>query len=462
MSSSRNSPVPAALAAQAEAALAALVARSGARRLLVALSGGLDSSVLLDLAGRYARRANLDISALHVDHGLAPDSAQWVAHSEALAARLGVPCTVHRVDGRPPAGASVEAWAREQRYAALAALARHDTLVITAHHRDDQCETVLQRVLEGAGPHGLVGMRDLRRLGAGHLGRPLLEVERAALRGHAKVAGLSWVEDASNQDRRFRRNRLRHEMLPRLEAAVPGARAGLLRLAAIQADVANGLDRFADGLLTASARPPHRIAIDTLGAAGPEWAPFVLRRALARAGCAQPGRRPLEAILGSVCGARRDANPVVCWGGHAVRRYRDELFVTPAALPPVPAEPVAWRAAQPLELAAGTLVLRRGRRHALDTARLDGRREAREAVLTVDFRRGGEVCRPHGGAHRRPLKHLFQEWGVPPWERLRTPLLYVDGELAAVVGHCVCEGFAAREEGLEPVWTPAGHADPAV
>ena len=462
MSSSRNNPVPATLVAQAEAALAALIARSGARRLLVALSGGLDSSVLLDLAGRYARRANLDIDALHVDHGLARDSAQWADHCAVIAARLGVACAVHRLYSRPPAGASIEAWAREQRYAALAAVTRHDTLVVTAHHRDDQRETVLQRVLEGAGPHGLVGIRDLRRLGEGHLGRPLLDIERAALHAHAESTGLSWVEDASNQDWRFRRNRLRHEVLPRLEAAVPGARSGLLRLAAIQADVASGLDRFADGLLATSANPPHRIAIDTLGAAGPEWAPFVLRRALARAGCAQPGRRPLEAILGSVCGARRDANPVVRWGGHAVRRYRDELFVTPAALPPVPTAPVTWRAAQPLELTAGTLALRRGRGHALDTTWFDRSRATRDAALTVDFRRGGEVCRPHGSAHRRPLKHLFQEWGVPPWERARTPLLYIDGELAAVVGYCVCERFAARGEGLEPVWTPAGHADPAV
>jgi len=423
----------------------------------VALSGGLDSSVLLDLGCRYARRADLDIGALHVDHGLAPDSAQWAAHCEALAARLDVPCVVRRLAGRPPAGASVEAWAREQRYAELAAMAGTDTLVVTAHHRGDQCETVLQRVLEGAGPHGLGGIRGLRRLGEGYLGRPLLDIEREALRAYAGMAGLSWIEDASNQDRRFRRNRLRHDVLPVLEAAVPGARSGLLRLAAIQADVATGLDRFADGLLAASARPPHRIALATLGAAGQEWAPFVLRRALARAGCAQPGRRQLGEILASACGARPDANPVVRWGAHAVRRYRDELFVTPAVLPMIPAGPVSWRFERPLELAGGSLVLRPGHRHALDVACLGDS----GAVLCVDFRRGGETCRPHGSAHHRPLKQLFQEWGVPPWERTRTPLLYVDGVLAAVVGYCVCEGFAARGEGLEPVWTPARDATPA-
>ncbi|MEQ8660172.1 MAG: tRNA lysidine(34) synthetase TilS, partial [Gammaproteobacteria bacterium] len=158
------------LEARVAATLSRLRGACGASRLLVAWSGGLDSTVLLHLACAHARADGLAIAAVHVDHGLAAESTAWAAHCVRYAARLGVPCTTRRLAASPPAGASIEAWAREQRYAALAGQSDAATLVLTAHHRDDQRETVLQRVLEGAGPHGLAGMRELRRLGAGHLG----------------------------------------------------------------------------------------------------------------------------------------------------------------------------------------------------------------------------------------------------------------------------------------------------
>ncbi|MEQ8659754.1 MAG: tRNA lysidine(34) synthetase TilS, partial [Gammaproteobacteria bacterium] len=291
--------------------------------------------------------------------------------------------------------------------------------------------------------------------GAGHLGRPLLEHTRSELAAWAHAHALDWVEDASNDDARFRRNRLRHGVLPQLTAALPGAAEGLLRLARIQADLASGLDRLADTLLDAAGRPQRCIPIAVLSAAGAAWAPFMLRRALVRAGCAPPGRRQLEEILTRACTARVDATPLVRWGGHAVRRYRGELYVTPARLPAAPPAPLAWTLDAPLVLAAGTLSTRTGRSHALDPARL------RAGVVTVRFRAGGERCRPHGSAHRQALKQLFQAWGVPPWERALTPLLFVDGELAAVAGHCVCAGYAAGDggpdgaAGVELVWTRA-------
>jgi tRNA(Ile)-lysidine synthase len=440
------------LEAHVTATLARLAATCDARRLLVAWSGGCDSTALLHLALAHARRHRLAIVAVHVDHALLPESAHWASHCTGYAARLGVPCVTRRLGTAPPVGASIEAWAREQRYAELAALTDATTLVLTAHHRDDQGETVLQRVLEGAGPHGLAGMRELRLLGAGHLGRPLLACGRDTLLRWATARGLCWVEDASNVDARFRRNRLRHEVLPLLASVVPGAVTGLLRLGGIQAAVAEGLDQLADALLDAAARPPWRIPIATLHAAGPQWGPFVLRRALVRAGCAPPGRRQLEEILVSACTARGDATPVVRWGAHAVRRYRGELYVTPAELPPTPSGVVAWSPDVPLNLSAGTLRARPGGALALDAARL------RAGEVTVRFRDGGERCRPHGSAHRRSLKHLFQDWGVPPWERARTPLVFVDGELAAVAGHCVCAGYAATAAGAAGLaldWTPA-------
>jgi tRNA(Ile)-lysidine synthase len=233
--------------------------------------------------------------------------------------------------------------------------------------------------------------------------------------------------------------------------------ANVARLAAIQGALADLLDRAADDALTGGALPPHQLALATLAAVQPGERPWVLRRWLVRAGVPAPGHRQLAQIEHEVAGARDGAVPLARWREHAVRRHAGRLYLTPARLPAPPPVPLAWQPDVPLRLPWGTLAGAPAGAGSLAAARLAGAR------VTVDFRRGGERCRPAGRAHGQSLKKLFQEWQVPPWERSLTPLVRVDGEVAAVVGHCVCAGFtaAAGEPGLDLAWRWQLYPEPA-
>jgi len=283
--------------------------------MLVAYSGGLDSSVLLHAAARVFGADAL--VAVHVHHGLQPQADAWAQHCADQARALEVDCVCRRVravhgaaDGAAePAstGDGLEAWARRRRYAALEAVARARgaVAVLTAHHADDQVETVLMRIARGTGADGLTAMRAERPLSRGLpgvvLARPLLSLPRAVVRDYARDHGLRWVEDPSNRDPRMLRNAVRTQVLPALDAVAPAFRTHLLRTVAhvaVAADAARA--RAQDDLISGRARcgAPHRSA----------WP--------RRTRCRSSGGGP----AGLVCGAgrasahagasRRDAPPV--------------------------------------------------------------------------------------------------------------------------------------------------------
>ena len=196
--------------------LTAALADHPANPLCVAFSGGPDSTALLHALATLPRERAL--RAVHVDHGLHPDSVRWAEHARTFCAGLEIPCTVCRVSVDTRAGLGIEGAAREARYAALAGQLQPGELLLTAHHRDDQVETVLLKLLRGAGPEGLGGMRVRRPLGAGELWRPLLDVPRAVLRDYVQAHALACLDDPANADPRLARYVLRHEILPRLAA----------------------------------------------------------------------------------------------------------------------------------------------------------------------------------------------------------------------------------------------------
>lgn len=443
MSSPKNSLV--------EPAAFALLERVGARRdrFIVAFSGGLDSTVLLHLAVRFAASRGVGVQAVHVDHGLHAASADWARHCETTAAALGARFECVRLE--PPAAlpGGLEAWARAARYGALCTRVDARTCVLTGHHADDQAETVLHRALQGAGPHGLSGVRELLAFGRGLLARPLLACERAGLHAYAREHRLAWLEDPSNDDPVRTRNRLRHELLPALEAAVPGAARGLRRLGAIQADLARALDTLADATLDEGPAAPRRLAIATLVRAAPALRPYVLKRWLARAGLSVPGERHLAELLHAAA-ARGDAAPVVRWRGGEVRRYAGHFHALYGQPPEPPARPTPWQPPSVLTFAHGQLSAQPVAGAGLACAALAA------GPVSVRWRRGGERCRPAGRGVTRSLKKLLQDWQVPPWERALVPLVYVGEELAAVGSWCVAEPFAAApgSAGYAIRWEP--------
>lgn len=391
-------------------------------RVWVAYSGGLDSTVLLHLL--HAQGVQ-NLRAIHIHHGLQTAADGWARQARARCRALGVPLTVRRVAVNQAGGEGPEAAARAARYAAFAEILRPGDLLATAHHRDDQAETVLLRALRGSGIHGLAAMPVLAPLGAAQLWRPLLALSRRQLRDYAQAQDLRWIDDPHNADPRYARSWLRAELMPRLAPHWPQAADSLARLAGRAAEAAGLLDELAQQDLQ-----PLRHG-DALSVAGLlALSPARRRNALYHAWCARwpaPSQAQLQALEREVLTARDDAQPCLRHEHGELRRFRDHLYLLPA-LPPRP--PAGWQRDWPL------------RRRVVELPDGLGRLQAARAPslpLRLRFARGGERLRPAGDAHTRGLKALCQVRGLPVWVRERMPLVYaIDGEneeLIAIAGY---------------------------
>jgi tRNA(Ile)-lysidine synthase len=418
---------------------------------VVAYSGGMDSHVLLDALVRLRARLGVPVQAVHVNHGLQPAAAAWQTHCAGVCHALCVTLATLEVDAAPLRGESPEAAARAARYTALAGWLPPGHCLLTAQHQDDQAETVLLQLARGSGVHGLAAMPDSTGFGAGRLLRPLLGFSRQHLQHYAQSQQLCWVEDPSNADTAYTRNFLRHRVLDVLRERWPRVSDSLSRSAAHQAEAAQLLDTLADLDLVALDGGEGTLRVSGLQGLSPARQRNVLRRWLRGSTGTAPSRAVLVRILHDLPGSRPDAEPCVRWGAFELRRYRDRLHLLRRANTPAPAQTLHWSLDAPLVLPDGSVLQ-------VIPARGQG---IRQGVLAggvrVGWRQGGERCRPAGRRHHHELRKLFQEGGIPPWERARTPLIFIDDALAAVAGLWVCEPFQARadEAGMQVCWKKA-------
>jgi tRNA(Ile)-lysidine synthase len=457
-------------------------------RLLAALSGGVDSVVLLDSLQRVARKLRFRLSALHVNHQLSPHARRWEAFCRRLCRARGIPFQSVKVTVRR--GDSLEAAARAARYAVFA---RQDCdYVVLAHHRDDQVETLLLQLLRGAGVRGLAAMPLLRDEGRGRRAegkskknsrsdsssliphpsslrghpssliphpsslrilRPLLDVTRSEIVEYAKARKLTWVEDESNQDIYFQRNYLRHEVLPVIARRFPAYRVTLARAAGHLAEAARVLDEIAaaDG---AGMIDGGTLAVDALRHLPSARARNLLRCFLASHGLGMPAADRLKEALRQALSAKQDARVLVEFGDFALRRHTGRLhLVRSGSAPPAHYEKL-WRGEKEMALPelGGVLTLVPGSDGGVSRARLRGR------AITIRLRRGGERLQPDCRRPRRSLKNLLQEARIPPWQRERLPLIFCGEKLAWAAGIGVDCAFqaAAGEAAIEPAWTERG------
>jgi tRNA(Ile)-lysidine synthase len=418
-------------------------------RYRVAFSGGADSTALLHaLCQLRDALAPAGIGAVHVHHGLRPEADAWECHCRRLCADLDVALDVLRVDAGASRGESPEAAARRARYGALTELVGVGEAVCTAHHQRDQAETLLLQLVRGAGPAGLAGMPALAPLGQGWLARPLLDTSPDALRDYLVRHGVPWTEDPDNVDQRFGRNYVRHEILPRLENRWPGVQRTLARAAAHQADSAAIAEELARRDLAAARGPlPGTLSRPALASLPAARARNLLRGWFAERGLPVAGATHLRGILEELVPARVDAMPMMCWPGAEVRRYRDALY----ALAPMPVHDatrvIVWSPGSALELPQGRLEAAIAEGRGLSVER------CANAHVEVRFRQGGERFHPTGRRHTTALKKLLQASAVPPWLRDRIPLIYVDGQLAAVAGLGVGKAYAVGGRGWVLSWS---------
>jgi len=424
--------------------------------LLVGYSGGLDSTVLLHalVKLRDADRLPGSLRAIHVDHQLQQDSGQWRDHCEVWCRKWQVPLITAQVDLEQGSG-SIEARARAARYAAFTKHLDSGSYLLLAHHRDDQMETLLLRLMRGAGMRGLAGIPQQRELAEATLLRPLLETDRAALRDYAEAEELQWIEDGSNENTDLDRNFLRHEILPRLQSRWSGYRESWSKTTALAKESGALLEDLASLDLARLRSEDTDILNTQLPLAGVAQLSEARQRNLLRfwleqAGLPDPGWQGLQQLVSELVPAGADSAAQMELGDVVLRVFQKYLYIVPR-LPEIDGgAEFSWQPGQQPEL-----VLPGNGRLRATAATGAGISQQHCSELLVRYRQGGEDC-SLPGRPRKPLKKLLQEQAVEPWLRSRMPLLFQQDELVCVpvIGVSANASAAPDEAGWLINWEP--------
>ncbi|MFI4918527.1 MAG: tRNA lysidine(34) synthetase TilS [Legionellales bacterium] len=398
-------------------------------KLIVGFSGGLDSTVLLHLLASHTLLRH-KLVAVHVNHGISMNAPLWQNHCAQFCVQVGVDFIAQAVEFDRLA--NVEEGARIARYGVFSSmLTAHDCLIL-AHHLNDQAETVLLQLFRGAGVDGLAAMAEFSDLASGSLARPLLTHFRADLEHYAAGHQLHWIEDESNADVRFSRNYLRQQVMPLLIEKWPGVVAAVARTATHCRQAKANLDNLAIIDEQTWSLPINTLSMEPLKALNDDRIANTLRYWLKKNQVQLPSTAILHCLIHEVIRASSDATPVVSWDKVQVRRYQQQLYLDRKKSTDLQ-QCIDWTAfPQPLNIIAASMVVcAQQANHGLFVP--EG------AKIQIKFRQGGEVLKWHG--QTKKLKKLVQEWAIPPWLREQIPLLYINDQLAAVIGYAVSDAF---------------------
>ncbi len=450
MASSRKSNL-ADLAERVAAQIAPLLPAHSS--ILIGLSGGVDSVVLLHLLHKLSARFSWQLSALHVHHGISPNADAWADFCAELCAHHHITLHIEHVDIAPLRAHGIEAAARKLRHAAFAR--QSCDFVALAHHADDQAETLLLQLLRGAGLRGVSAMPLFsERTDPVSLVRPLLHCSRREILDYAAAHQLQWMEDESNADDSYPRNFLRHRVLPLLGERFPAYRDTLARSAQHFAEAGELLDDLArldapdlfpspaSGRGARGEGEEFHLEVSRLQSLSQPRAKNLLRWFLHQCGAPMPQTVQIDDMLRQLCGAREDAAVCVAYGDYEVRRYRGRVYALHALGEFDRSLVLPWHGEAGLDWPAlhRRIIFQRGIGQGISLAKLQ------RAPVTLRLRSGGETLHPQPNAATRTLKNLLQEHHAPPWQRDRLPLLYCGEELVCVAGVAVAAEYRAEVE----------------
>ncbi len=418
-----------------------IVALTTNKHICIAYSGGVDSHVLLHILATSQHPDLQSLSAIHIDHGLNEKSKQWTQHCAAIAndLKLDLSCITVEVNAIKEVG--MEAAARRARYEAFQNTRSENDVLLTAQHQHDQAETLLLQLLRGAGPKGLAAMAKQSTLGTTQLIRPLLAVSQADILAYAKQHKLKWIEDPSNSETQWSRNYLRHTIWPSIEQRWPSAATTLSRSAEHCAEASELMAELAQqdlDLLGIETQSPN-IAISPLLTLSPARLRNALRHIIECKQLPLPSTACLQKLIDEVCLAKQDSSPILTWTGVEVRRYQDNLYITSPLEMHDETQQISCQSLETITLPTKQILHWQASEKGLSKSLI-------LSGIELGFRQGGEKIQPQDHAHHKTLKHLFQEWQIPPWQRDRIPLIFKDDELIAVVGYCISDSVVNGKE----------------
>jgi tRNA(Ile)-lysidine synthase len=399
---------------------------------LLAYSGGLDSHVLLHALAQLAKEhpAQFSLRAVHVNHGLQDDANNWAKHCEHTCSELNIPLTVKNLNLSIPQGASLEAAARDSRYQVFKNTLQNSEYLVTAHHQNDQAETLLIQLFRGSGAQGLAAMPRLKTLANGYLFRPLLNISRAELANYAQIHQLQYIDDPSNIDARFDRNFIRHSVLPKLRDRWPSITTTLSRASRLQAENQQLLEEYLQSDYRQICNENNAIALDNLQTFSLPRQKALIRYWLKQQNYLMPSEIKLNQIIDTVVPAKADAMPCVSWGDIEVRRFRNHLYAVPSTQPFDTRNTYQWDGKADFVIPETKQTLK-----AECLAKGHSLLHERGKHFTILFRQEGERVTLPKHAQTHSLKKLMQTLNIPPWERGHTPLIFLNGQLICIYGY---------------------------
>lgn len=418
---------------------------------MIGYSGGIDSHVLLHLCASDPE-LKCKIKAVYIHHGLQPAADEWGEHCRQQCLNLAVNFKMIEVNAAAMPGESPEAAARNARYSALQRLIKPGDVLLLAQHREDQMETVLLQLFRGSGIQGLAAMPDCSEFGQGLVLRPLLQVAKKEIQQYAAQRALHWVDDPSNLSGEFDRNYLRNQVVPLLKQRWPSLDKTVARSAQHCGDAARLLNDWAGRTLEAIVDPLDRsLSISAWSQFNRHQGHWLLRQWLQMLGLKPPSQAVLKAIVDQLISAKDSANPQIFTQGCYLRKYRQKLFCLPEGYFRKETEVRQWDQRDDVFEMVNGYKLTRIESSAGIAKRLWGTQ-----FVTVVNRRGGEKIKLPGRDGHHCLKKLYQEAGIPPWDRDLRPLVYLDGRLAAVAGLWVAEWAWSQQQGdcYRLLWQP--------
>ncbi|SMB82888.1 tRNA(Ile)-lysidine synthase [Pasteurella testudinis DSM 23072] len=414
---------------------------------LLAYSGGLDSSALLSLFARLKQQLpQLKLRAIHVHHGLSPHADHWAQHCRRQCQRYDIPLIVEKVRLSNQKG--IEDAARSARYYAFKQHLKPHEILVTAHHLNDQSETLLLALKRGSGIKGLAAMQVRSELWQIPIFRPLLDYSRDQLLDYAQTEGLSWIEDESNQDNRYDRNFLRNHILPPLRERWPQIDRTLQRSAQHCFEQYQLLQE-----LLLPVFEQHYCATDrTLNISGftkysRHKQAFLLRLWLEKNALAMPSQRQLSQLIEQVISAAQGKQPQLRLENSIIRRYQQRLYLTPNyADISRQIIKVVFEQEIPLPDNLGNLFFQLKTTHIVviwqktsGTVKHTLPLPNRDQSIQIRFHYSGKVRLARNRANT-DIKKVWQHFAIPPWQRSRIPLVFYAENLICALGAFVAAG----------------------